>query len=48
MALKQMYTRESPGSHQPRAAFHLHWSDTGDSALPLQGAAIALLQQWGL
>lgn len=33
-------------SHQPSAAVHLHWSDSGDSALPLQGAAIALLQRW--
>ena len=33
------------GRPQPCAAFHLHWSDAGDSALPLQDAAIALLQR---
>lgn len=33
------------GSHRPCAAFHLHWSDTGDSALPLQGTVRALLKR---
>lgn len=48
MPLGQIYVPESPlpgRQSRARAAFHLHWSDTGDSALPLQGTARALLRR---